>query len=77
MGSEIATDANLDPGDVAELRVLIPTGYGLNCEAETAAAFRLLGARVELSETDQNQPGAGTPLNMQLLVSSYYPTEAP
>jgi phosphoribosylformylglycinamidine synthase subunit PurQ / glutaminase len=28
--------------------VLIPTGYGLNCEAETAAAFGLLGARVEL-----------------------------
>jgi phosphoribosylformylglycinamidine (FGAM) synthase-like amidotransferase family enzyme len=28
--------------------VLVPTGYGLNCEAETRAAFELLGARVEL-----------------------------
>ncbi|HLT40562.1 MAG TPA: phosphoribosylformylglycinamidine synthase subunit PurQ, partial [Enhygromyxa sp.] len=54
MGSEIAMDVrarvapNLDAKAVAEVRVLIPTGYGLNCEAETAAAFRLLGARVEL-----------------------------
>jgi phosphoribosylformylglycinamidine (FGAM) synthase-like amidotransferase family enzyme len=46
MGSENAM--NLDPKAVAEVRVLIPTGYGLNCEAETAAAFRMLGARVEL-----------------------------
>lgn len=38
----------LDPRQTAEVRVLIPTGYGLNCEAETAAAFGLLGARVEL-----------------------------
>ena len=38
---------DLDPQQVAEVRVLIPTGYGLNCEAETAAAFALLGASVE------------------------------
>jgi phosphoribosylformylglycinamidine (FGAM) synthase-like amidotransferase family enzyme len=44
MGSEI----DIDPKLAAEVRVLIPTGYGLNCEAETAAAFRMLGARVEL-----------------------------
>lgn len=57
MGSEIATNTldlrarvapDLDAKAVSEVRVLIPTGYGLNCEAETAAAFRLLGARVEL-----------------------------
>lgn len=29
-------------------RVLIPTGLGLNCEAETAAAFRMAGAEVDL-----------------------------
>lgn len=29
-------------------RVLIPTGFGLNCEAETARAFRLVGAEVDL-----------------------------
>jgi len=29
-------------------RVLIPTGFGLNCEDETARAFRLVGAEVDL-----------------------------
>lgn len=43
--AELAPD--LDPAVLGELRVLVPTGYGLNCEAETAAAFELLGARVE------------------------------
>lgn len=32
----------------AEVRVLILTGLGLNCEAETAAAFRMVGARPRL-----------------------------
>lgn len=30
------------------IRVLIPVGFGLNCEAETARAFEVLGARSEL-----------------------------
>jgi phosphoribosylformylglycinamidine synthase subunit PurQ / glutaminase len=52
MGSEIRLDlrARVAPDlddRVAQVRVLVPTGYGLNCEAETAAAFALLGARVE------------------------------
>ena len=29
------------------MRVLILTGLGLNCEAETEAAFRMVGARPE------------------------------
>ncbi len=29
-------------------RVLVPVGFGLNCEAETAHAFRLVGAEVDL-----------------------------
>jgi len=29
-------------------RVLIPTGFGLNCEEETARAFRMAGAEVDL-----------------------------
>jgi phosphoribosylformylglycinamidine synthase len=34
---------------VSKARVLIPTGFGVNCEAETAQAFRLAGAaEVEL-----------------------------
>lgn len=47
MDSEQALAFGLDPAAVAELRVMVPTGYGLNCEAETRAAFELLGARVE------------------------------
>lgn len=47
MGSELATRMGLDPVGVAEVRVLVPTGYGLNCEAETSAAFEMLGARVQ------------------------------
>ena len=30
------------------VRVLIPTGFGLNCEEETARAFRMVGAEVDL-----------------------------
>lgn len=48
MGSELQASFGLDADAVAEIRVLVPTGYGLNCEAETRAAFELLGARVEL-----------------------------
>jgi phosphoribosylformylglycinamidine synthase len=33
---------------VKPVRVLIPTGFGLNCEDETARAFRLVGAEVDL-----------------------------
>lgn len=32
----------------SRVRVLIPTGFGLNCEAETAHAFRLLGVEPDL-----------------------------
>jgi phosphoribosylformylglycinamidine synthase len=47
------------------VRVLIPVGLGLNCEEETAAAMRRLGARVDLAHlTDllshrSEQPLAG------------------
>ncbi|MCX5731734.1 MAG: phosphoribosylformylglycinamidine synthase subunit PurQ, partial [Deltaproteobacteria bacterium] len=30
------------------VRVLVPVGFGLNCEEETAHAFRLVGAEVDL-----------------------------
>jgi phosphoribosylformylglycinamidine synthase len=32
----------------APVRVLIPVGFGFNCEDETAAAFRMAGAEVDL-----------------------------
>ena len=31
----------------SQVRALVPTGYGLNCEAETAAALASLGVRVQ------------------------------
>lgn len=37
----------VDRARARELRVLVLTGYGLNCEAETQAAFERLGAAVE------------------------------
>jgi hypothetical protein len=41
---------------------------------EAAEEFVIID-RVELSESEQNRPGAGAPLTVQLLVSSYYPME--
>lgn len=38
----------IDPNQARELRVLVLTGYGLNCEAETAACFQALGVQVDL-----------------------------
>jgi len=43
---------------------------------ESAEEFIII-ERVELSESEQDRPGAGTPLTVQLRVSSYYPTEVP
>jgi Tfp pilus assembly protein PilO len=43
---------------------------------ESAEEFIII-ERVELSETEQDRAGAGAALNVQLQVSSYYPTEAP
>ena len=42
------------PGPVAgaeSVRVLVLSGYGLNCEAETAAGFRMTGARADIVHT--------------------------
>jgi phosphoribosylformylglycinamidine (FGAM) synthase-like amidotransferase family enzyme len=47
MGSELAQQFGVDPVAAAAVRVLVPTGYGLNCEAETRAGFEMLGAQVE------------------------------
>ncbi|PJB76204.1 MAG: phosphoribosylformylglycinamidine synthase [Armatimonadetes bacterium CG_4_9_14_3_um_filter_66_14] len=35
------------PSDTGEVRALVITGYGLNCEAETSYGLRLAGARPE------------------------------
>lgn len=46
--SEPATSPAIDRAAARGLRVLVLTGYGLNCEAETAAGFRALGVQVDL-----------------------------
>lgn len=43
-----ALSAEEQAGRRSEVRVLVITGLGLNCEAETQAAFRMAGARPEL-----------------------------
>jgi phosphoribosylformylglycinamidine synthase len=45
----------------AEVRVLILTGLGLNCEAETEAAFRMVGARPERVHLLDMLEGNGAP----------------
>jgi phosphoribosylformylglycinamidine synthase len=41
--------ASSEPIEGAEaVRVLVLAGYGLNCEAETAAGFRMVGARADI-----------------------------
>lgn len=37
----------LDPARCAKVKALVLTGYGLNCEAETSAAFEMLGCEVQ------------------------------
>ncbi len=44
-----------------EVRVLVLTGLGLNCEAETEAAFRMVGARPERVHLLDVLEGAGAP----------------
>ena len=42
------------------IRVLLPTGFGINCEAETAHAFELVGAEVDalhLNDVIENPSG--------------------
>jgi len=43
-----AAAVGIDPVRAADVRVLVMTGYGLNCEAETSSGFGRLGCGVEL-----------------------------
>jgi phosphoribosylformylglycinamidine (FGAM) synthase-like amidotransferase family enzyme len=45
---DFSRSPELDRVAARELRVLVLTGYGLNCEAETAAGFKMLGTQVDL-----------------------------
>ncbi len=48
MDADVIAQFGIDARIAGDMRVLVLTGYGLNCEAETAAGFRMLGANVEL-----------------------------
>ena len=56
-----APETALDPKDARGVRVLVLTGYGLNCEAETARGFEAAGATVEMLHlgdvAERAQPG--------------------
>jgi len=49
-------------------RALIPTGFGINCEAETSHALRLAGAEVTLVHTNDLAASPGLLADQQLLV---------
>jgi phosphoribosylformylglycinamidine synthase len=44
--SKLSHFPELDPARCAKVHALVLTGYGLNCEAETSAAFEMLGCQV-------------------------------
>ncbi|MEZ4451208.1 MAG: phosphoribosylformylglycinamidine synthase subunit PurQ [Nannocystaceae bacterium] len=46
--SALDLDLGYDRARASDVRVLVLTGYGLNCEAETEAAFTRLGASVDV-----------------------------
>ncbi len=43
----MSSPGQIDVAAARGLRVLVLTGYGLNCEAETSAGFAMLGAQVD------------------------------
>ncbi|MCX4243286.1 phosphoribosylformylglycinamidine synthase subunit PurQ [Paraliomyxa miuraensis] len=54
------------PGPVPgarDVRALVLSGYGLNCEAETAAGLRMAGARAEIVHVGDLVHGGGTQLD--------------
>ncbi len=59
----------LDPVAAREVRALVPTGYGLNCEAETAAALASLGVQVvQRHVADVIEAGAAALAGVHLVV---------
>lgn len=59
----------LDPSATREVRALVPTGYGLNCEAETGAALRRLGVQVvQRHVADVIEGGAASLAGIHLVV---------
>ena len=53
---------------MSEANVLVLTGYGLNCDYETAYAFELAGARAERVHINALIEGRATLENYQILI---------
>ena len=53
---------------MSEVRALILTGYGLNCDYETAHAFRLAGANPGLVHINDLIDGTVSPDDFQIMV---------
>lgn len=59
----------IDPRAARDVRALVPTGYGLNCEAETGAALRRLGVQVvQRHVADVLEDGAAALAGIDLVV---------
>lgn len=68
------SEPTIDRAAARELRVLVLTGYGLNCEAETAAGFRMLGAQVDLrhvADVLDAGPDALTPYRLLAFIGGF------
>ncbi|MBK9757894.1 MAG: phosphoribosylformylglycinamidine synthase subunit PurQ [Nannocystis sp.] len=68
------SEPTIDRAAARELRVLVLTGYGLNCEAETAAGFRMLGAHVDLrhvADVLDAGPDALTPYGLLAFIGGF------
>lgn len=60
---------DIDRGAAASVRVLMLTGYGLNCEAETEAAFACFGARVDAVHVSDFLASGGEALRRYAIIA--------
>lgn len=60
---------DIDAAAASQVRVLVMTGYGLNCEAETKAGFEMLGASASLVHVGDLVETGGTQLDGHQLLA--------
>lgn len=65
----VSSDLAIDPKEARDVRVLVLTGYGLNCEQETAAGFRMVGASVSLAHAGDVVERKGSDLDGHHIVA--------
>jgi phosphoribosylformylglycinamidine (FGAM) synthase-like amidotransferase family enzyme len=67
MSEALAEFPDLTRAETSKVRVLVLTGYGLNCEAETGAGFEMLGANVDRVHASELLEGRCRLADYQLL----------